>query len=77
MEDIKETKEKIAAAEREGDIVRRDRLETYLIELQRKENLLLQQQLLLTPARPGIFFQAAYFIHFIYIFHLILLLYLQ
>ena len=46
-----ESKAKIAAAEREGDIVRRDRLETYLIELQRKENLLLQQQLTVINSR--------------------------
>ena len=41
---IKVTEENLKIAEREGDIVRRNRLETYLIELQRKENLLLQKQ---------------------------------
>ena len=42
--EIKETKAKLAIAERNGDAPSRDFLRTYLIELQRKENLLLQQQ---------------------------------
>ena len=44
VDKIRVTEENLKTAEREGDIARRDRLETYLIELQRKENLLLQQQ---------------------------------
>eukprot|EP01035_Chromulina_nebulosa_P006005 gene6005-8135_t len=50
VNEIKETKTKLAIAEREGDIARRDRLETYLIELQIEKNLLLQQQA--PPALP-------------------------
>mmetsp|Transcript_14141 Transcript_14141/g.21092 ORF Transcript_14141/g.21092 Transcript_14141/m.21092 type:complete len:380 (-) Transcript_14141:109-1248(-) len=51
VNEIKETKTKLAIAEREGDITRRNTLESYLVELQRKENLLLQQQ---APAvQPG------------------------
>ena len=57
--DIKETKANIAVAEGEGDIGRRDRLETYLIELQRKENLLLQQQQLPTPTDGKFSFKTA------------------
>ena len=49
--EIKETKAKLAIAERNGDAPCRDFLRTYLVELQRKENLLLQQQ---APAtHPG------------------------
>jgi hypothetical protein len=40
---ISVTEAKIAAAESNGDIARRNTLESYLIELQKKENLLLQQ----------------------------------
>jgi uncharacterized membrane protein (DUF106 family) len=39
--EIEDTKRKIEVAERGGDTKRRDRLEDYLIELQRKENILL------------------------------------
>jgi hypothetical protein len=45
VNEIKETKTKLAIAEREGDITRRNTLESYLVELQKKENLLLQQQI--------------------------------
>jgi len=38
---IRETEDKIRQAEADGDAKRRDRLEEYLLELQRKENLLL------------------------------------
>ena len=41
---ISVTEAKIAAAESNGDIARRNTLESYLIELQREKNLLLQQQ---------------------------------
>ena len=44
VNEIKDTKTKLAIAERESDITRRNTLESYLVELQRKENLLLQQQ---------------------------------
>ena len=47
--EIKETKTKLAIAEKEGDVARRDRLEMLLVELQKGKNLLLQQQ---APA-PG------------------------
>ena len=55
---IRVTEEKLATAERNGDTSRRDRLETYLVELQRKENLLLQQQ---APA-PGNYLHPVNFI---------------
>ena len=42
--EIKETETKLAIAERESDITRQNTLLSYLVELQRKENLLLQQQ---------------------------------
>ena len=42
--EIKETKAKIAVAESNGDIARRNTLDSYLVELQREKNLLLQQQ---------------------------------
>jgi len=44
VNEIRDTKTKLAIAERESDITRRNTLESYLVELQRKENLLLQQQ---------------------------------
>eukprot|EP01036_Dinobryon_divergens_P039911 gene39911-52685_t len=47
--DIKETKEEISAAKLVGDTARQDSLLTYLIELQRKENILLQQTLAQAP----------------------------
>ena len=49
---IRLAEENLKIAETEGDIARRDRLEMYLIELQRKENLLLEQQAPPAPA-PG------------------------
>jgi len=45
INEIKETKTKLAIAEREGDITRRNTLESYLVELHKKKNLLLQQQI--------------------------------
>ena len=45
VNEIKETKTKIAIAEREY------RLESYLVELQREKNLLLQQQA--SATQPG------------------------
>ena len=42
--EIKETKAKIAVAESNGDIARRNTLDSYLVELQREKNLLFQQQ---------------------------------
>ena len=39
---IAATEAKLAQAEAEGDILRRDRLEEYLLELQKKENRLSQ-----------------------------------
>jgi len=39
--EIRETKDKIRQAEADGDAKRRDRLEEYLLELQREKNLLL------------------------------------
>ena len=48
---ISVTEERLRSAEREGgDITSRDFLRTYLIELQREKNLLLQQQ---APVQPG------------------------
>ena len=47
---IRDTEANLKIAEMEGDIARRDRLETYLIELQIEKNLLLQQQA--PPALP-------------------------
>ena len=44
VNEIKETKTKIVAAESNGDTSRRNTLESYLVELQREKNLLLQQQ---------------------------------
>ena len=40
--EIKETKAKIAVAESNGDIARRNTLDSYLVELQWEKNLLLQ-----------------------------------
>jgi hypothetical protein len=49
VNEIKGTKTRLAIAEREGDIARRNTLESYLVELQKKENLLLQQQIQQAP----------------------------
>ena len=42
MEEVWKTEAKIAFAESNGDIARRNTLESYLVELQREKNLLLQ-----------------------------------
>jgi len=44
VKEIKETKAKLAIAERDGDIARRNTLESYLVELQKEKYLLLQRQ---------------------------------
>ena len=51
--EIKETKTKLAIAEMKGDLSSRDFLRTYLIQIQQKENLLLQQQIQQASAAPG------------------------
>ena len=49
---ISVTEAKIEVAELNGEIDRRNNLETYLVELQRNKNILLQQQAPAAPA-PG------------------------
>eukprot|EP00597_Dinobryon_sp_UTEXLB2267_P005808 CAMPEP_0170065514 /NCGR_PEP_ID=MMETSP0019_2-20121128/5567_1 /TAXON_ID=98059 /ORGANISM="Dinobryon sp., Strain UTEXLB2267" /LENGTH=107 /DNA_ID=CAMNT_0010272391 /DNA_START=61 /DNA_END=381 /DNA_ORIENTATION=+ len=51
---IRVTEESLRSAEREGDISSRDFFRTYLIELQREKNLLLQQQAPPPPAQAEI-----------------------
>ena len=65
VNDIKETKTKLAIAEREGDSTRRNSLESYLVELQKKKNLLLQHQIQQAPPAPS---PSNYTILLIYIF---------
>ena len=50
---IRVTEESLRNAEREGDTASRDFFRTYLIELQKKENLLLQQQIQQAPPVQG------------------------
>ena len=53
VQKISGTEAKIAIAESNGDIAGRDRLKTYLVELQKEKNFLLHQQR--TPAPGNIF----------------------
>eukprot|EP01036_Dinobryon_divergens_P036366 gene36366-47337_t len=67
--DIKETKEEISAAKLVGGTARQDSLLTYLIELQRKENILLQQTLAQAPTDElplieGLQFSPVYWDHY-------------
>ena len=72
MEDkIRVTEEKLAIAVREGDASSRDFLRTYLVELQKKENLLLQQQIQQAPraTQPGNYLHPVNFIVLLPSFH--------
>ena len=81
VNEIRDTKTKLAIAEREGDASSRDFLRTYLVELQKKENLLLQQQIQQAPpaTQPGNYLHPVNFIelfpsHVLYICYLLVLM---